>query len=74
MDELVMLSWGVAAKTVTFAIAAMSVYWMGRYYDRKNGIEWNRVYDAMESNPQSMAIYFGARLIAFCVLCAWVFG
>ena len=74
MEDLTILSLSLLAKTVTFGIAAASLFWIGVYYDRKNKIDWEHVYDAMEKDPGAMAQYFGLRVLAFCVLAAWIYG
>lgn len=70
--EILLLS--LLAKTVTFGVAAFSLYAVGMYYDRKNKIDWESVYDGMEKSPPSMARYFGLRILAFAILAAWIYG
>lgn len=65
---------GLTAKTFTFCVAALSLYQVGVMYDRKNKIDWERVYDAMEQDPAAMSRYFGLRILAFAVLAAWIYG
>ncbi|MCC6912459.1 MAG: hypothetical protein IT566_02060 [Rhodospirillaceae bacterium] len=74
MPDLQILSLSLAAKTLTFGIAAVSLYHVGLFYDRKNKIDWENVYDAMEKSPASMSRYFGLRILAFAVLAAWIYG
>ncbi|MGE3476975.1 MAG: hypothetical protein AB7H70_14330 [Rhodospirillaceae bacterium] len=64
----------MAAKTLTFGIAAVSLYHVGIFYDRKNKIDWEHVYDGMETDPHAMSRYFGLRILAFAVLAAWIYG
>lgn len=74
MDDAYVLLLSLAAKTLTFGVAALSVYRVGLIYDRKNKIDWERVYDAMEQDPTAMSRYFGLRILAFAMLAAWVYG
>jgi hypothetical protein len=74
MADLELLLLGLAAKTLTFCVAALSLYRVGVAYDRKNKIDWERVYDAMETDPAAMSRYFGLRILAFAVLAAWIYG
>ncbi len=74
MADFEILFLGLAAKTFTFAVAALSLYRMGVFYDRKNKIDWERVYDGMENDPHAMSRYFGLRLLAFAVMAAWIYG
>lgn len=74
MDDVQILFLSLLAKTSTFAIAALSLYQVGVFYDRKNKIDWERVYDAMETDPHAMSRYFGLRILAFAVLAAWIYG
>lgn len=74
MPDLLQMFLALLAKTVTFGIAAWSLYQIGRWYDRRNSIAWKKVYDAMEEDPHSMALYFGLRILAFAVLAAWIYG
>jgi hypothetical protein len=74
MADLDILLLSLAAKTLTFGIAAVSLYQVGVFYDRKNKIDWERVYDGMETDPHAMSRYFGLRILAFAVLAAWIYG
>lgn len=74
MDETQLLALSLAAKTLTFGVAAASLYQVGVFYDRRNKIDWERVYDAMENDPVAMSRYFGLRIMAFAVLAAWIYG
>ena len=74
MADVHILILGLLAKTLTFAVAAVSLYKVGLAYDRRNKIDWERVYDAMERNPEAMSRYFGLRILAFAVLAAWIYG
>ncbi len=74
MTDLELLALSLLAKTLTFCVAAASLYRIGLAYDRKNKIDWERVYDAMERDPQAMSRYFGLRVVAFAVLAAWIYG
>lgn len=74
MSDVEMLTLSLLSKTFTFGVAAMSLYTVGVFYDWKNKIDWERVYDAMESNPEAMSRYFGLRILAFAVLAAWIYG
>lgn len=74
MADIEILLLSLAAKTLTFCAAAFSLYQIGRAYDRKNKIDWERVYDTMERNPAAMSRYFGLRILAFAVLAAWIYG
>lgn len=74
MADVHMLLLSLAAKTLTFGIAAVSLFQVGLAYDRKNKIDWERVYDTMETDPAAMARYFGLRILAFAVLAAWIYG
>lgn len=74
MVDLSILALSLLAKTFTFGIAALSLYQVGIFYDRKNKIDWERVYDVMESDPHAMSRYFGLRILAFAVLAAWIYG
>jgi hypothetical protein len=74
MVDLEILLLSLLAKTLTFGVAAVSLYQVGVFYDRKNKIDWERVYDGMETDPRAMSRYFGLRLLAFAVLAAWIYG
>ncbi len=74
MENLTILSVSLAAKTLTFAVAAFSLFQIGIFYDRRNKIDWEKVYDAMEKSPASMSRYFGLRVLAFAILAAWIYG
>jgi hypothetical protein len=74
MGDIEVLLLSLAAKTLTFCVAALSLYRVGLAYDRKNKIDWERVYDAMEADPAAMSRYFGLRILAFAVLAAWIYG
>ena len=74
IESLVALSLALVAKTVTFGIAAFSVYRVGHYYDRQNDMDWKKYYDLIETQPTAAAIYFGARIVAFCLLGATIYG
>jgi hypothetical protein len=74
MGDVHILLLSLVAKTLTFCVAALSLYKVGVAYDRKNKIDWERVYDAMEQDPAAMARYFGHRILAFAVLAAWIYG
>lgn len=74
MADVHLLLLSLTAKTLTFCVAAVSLYQVGLVYDRKNKIDWERVYDAMETEPASMARYFGLRILAFAILAAWIYG
>ena len=74
MPDLEVLFLSLAAKTFTFCVAAVSLYRVGIAYDRKNKIDSERVYDAMEADPAAMSRYFGLRILAFAVLAAWICG
>jgi hypothetical protein len=74
MADVEVLLLSLTAKTLTFVVAAVSLYQVGRAYDRKNKIDWERVYDAMETEPGAMARYFGLRLLAFAIMAAWIYG
>jgi hypothetical protein len=74
MADIHILTLSLAAKTFSFAIAAASLYQVGVYYDRKNKIDWEKVYDSMENDPAAMSRYFGLRILAFAVLAAWIYG
>lgn len=64
MEELVMVSWSIFAKTLTFCIGAISVHYMLRYYDKRNGVDWGKNYEQLLQNPMGIALYFGARVVA----------
>jgi hypothetical protein len=74
MGDAYVLLLSLAAKTLTFCVAALSLYKVGVAYDRKNKIDWERVYDAMEEDPAAMSRYFGLRILASAVLAAWIYG
>lgn len=74
MADVELLTLSLLSKTFTFGVAAMSLYMVGVFYDRKNKIDWERVYDAMECDPEAMSRYFGLRILAFAVLAAWIYG
>ena len=74
MDELSMVSWGLFAKTLSFVIAAISVHYMLRYWDKRNHIDWGKNYDAFDESPQALAIYFGARVVAISLLASAIYG
>lgn len=74
MDDAQILLLSLAAKTLTFCVAALSLFQVSVFYDRKNKIDWERVYDGMESDPAAMSRYFGLRILAFAVLAAWIYG
>ncbi len=74
MGDAYVLLLSLAAKTLTFCVAALSLYKVSVAYDRKNKIDWERVYDAMEKDPAAMSRYFGLRILAFAVLAAWIYG
>lgn len=74
MADLHLLALSLLAKTVTFGIAAVSLYHVGCAYDRRNKIDWEKVYDAMEQDPAAMSRYFGLRILAFALLAAWIYG
>ncbi len=74
MADIEVLLLSLAAKTLTFCVAAVSMYRVSIAYDRKNRIDWEHVYDAMEQDPAAMSRYFGLRILAFAVLAAWVYG
>ncbi len=74
MVEAQILGLSLIAKTLTFGVAAASMYQVGVFYDRHNKIDWERVYDAMETDPVAMSRYFGLRVLAFALLAAWVYG
>jgi hypothetical protein len=74
MADIQILFLSLVAKTLTFGVAAVSLYKVGVVYDRKNKIDWERVYDAMENDPAAMSRYFGLRILAFAVLAAWIYG
>ena len=74
MDDLVVMAMSLTLKTVAFLVAGVSLYQLGKYYDRKNSIAWKRVYDQMESQPVAMALYFGLRLLAFGVVAGFIYG
>ena len=74
MEEFTMLSWGLGAKTASFVIAAVSVHFMLKYWDRRNRIDWRRNYDTFDESPQALAIYFGARVIAISFLASAIYG
>ena len=74
MADLNILLLSLVAKTLTFGVAALSLYQVGVFYDRKNKIDWERVYDGMEGDPAAMSRYFGLRILAFAVLAAWIYG
>ncbi|MGE3333606.1 MAG: hypothetical protein AB7I36_08180 [Rhodospirillaceae bacterium] len=73
-EDLGIISLSLVSKTLTFAVAAYSLYRVGVFYDRKNKIDWEHVYDTMETDPASMSRYFGLRLLAFAILAAWIYG
>lgn len=74
METLPIIAWALVSKTVTFAIAAFSLYQILRWYDRKNSIAWKKLYDGIESNPAAAAQYFGLRILAFAILASWIYG
>ena len=74
MGDAYVMALSLLAKTVTFGVAAFSLYQVGCWYDRRNKIDWEKVYDAMEKSPASMSRYFGLRILAFAVLAAWIYG
>ena len=74
MGDAYVMALSLLAKTLTFGIAALSLYQVGCWYDRRNKIDWESVYDAMEKKPDAMAAYFGLRILAFAVLAAWIYG
>jgi len=74
MVDVHVLLLSLTAKTLTFCVAAVSLYQVGVAYDRKNKIDWERVYDAMETDPGAMSRYFGLRILAFAILAAWIYG
>ncbi len=74
MADVHILFLSLLAKTLTFGVAAASLYKVGLFYDAKNKIDWERVYDRMEADPAAMSRYFGLRVLAFAVLAAWIYG
>ena len=74
MADVYVLFLSLLAKTATFGVAAVSLYQVSVFYDRKNKIDWERVYDAMENDSAAMSRYFGLRILAFAVLAAWIYG
>ena len=74
MEELAMLSWGIAAKTLTFCIAAVSVHAMLRFYDRRNGIDWECNHELFRENAMAASIYFGIRIFAVTALAGAIYS
>lgn len=74
MADVHLLALSLLAKTVTFGVATLSLFQVGCAYDRRNKIDWEKVYDAMEKDPTAMSRYFGLRILAFAVLAAWIYG
>lgn len=62
------------SKTLTFLVASASLYFFLRFFDRRNGIKWGKIYEGFENDPIAAARYFGARVIAFAVLAGIIYG
>lgn len=74
MEEFSMVTWAIFSKTLTFCIAAISVHWMLRYWDKRNGIDWGKNYDTMDEAAIAIAVYFGARVLAITMLAGAIYG
>jgi len=74
MDEFIMLSWSLGSKTLSFVIAAISVHYMLKYWDKRNHIDWGKNYDAFDESPMALAVYFGARVVAISFLASAIYS
>lgn len=74
MEEFVMLSGGLAAKTVTFVFASVSLNYVLSFYDKKNKIDWGKNYEILNNTSLGLAVYFGARIVAIAGLAGAIYG
>lgn len=74
MEAFSMIAWSLFSKTLTFCVAAVSLNYVLRYFDKRNGIDWKRNYDVLDNSSAGLGTYFGLRILAVAVLAAWVYG
>ena len=62
------------SKTITFAVAAVSMYAMMVLYDRTSDVKTKEAFNKVESDPRAVADYFGWRILAFAVVAGFVYS
>lgn len=65
---------GIITKLLTFVVALTLVYFMEWMYDRTSKVDTDKSFDTIETDARALAVYFGLRTLAFCVLAGYVFS
>lgn len=62
------------SKLITFAVAAVAMYFMMVLYDRTSKVDTDKALDLVEADGRATADYFGWRILAFAVVAGLVFS
>ena len=68
MTEVILT--GILLKIFLGCVAVAGVMLALRLFDKYAGISFREGFDTIETDPKALALYFGLRLVALCIVMA----